>query len=290
MSNIEKKWKPNVEKAWQSFYDRAKENHLVPMENSEVAVKRRVTPWYVKWSVAALLCAVCIGATVKLWPRISSVEMISIQNLNDNEVLVTTMPDGSLVYLSQGGMLSFPRYFAKDQRQVLLKGEAFFEISYDPKRVFIVETELITIEVLGTSFRVMANGDSRFELTVKRGVVKVKINNEEYEDYVEAGEQVQLMANWLQKRYVGEIDVINAPVDKLFFKDESIGQIIRAVNECAPGAMQLSLDDESLSDRMITVTFNTLNLRNTERIAELLCDVLGLEQTVRDDTIYIGKK
>lgn len=68
-----------------------------------------------------------------------------------------TLPDGTLVYLNSASSLTYPASFDGDVRNVSLKGEAYFEVSHDPKKKFIVSTPHDTrIEVLGTHFNLEA--------------------------------------------------------------------------------------------------------------------------------------
>lgn len=292
-NSCEKKWKPDVERAWQAFCAHAEEEALMPVEEEQKpsldrTTKRKITTSFVVWS-AAILCVLCFGLTSLFWDSLfgGMSKMITIQSMRNNEALVATLPDGSVVLLSDGGELTYPSSFAKSQRKVWLAGEAFFEVVNDQKRTFVVETEYITTEVLGTSFRIRAHSNRPFELTVVNGVVKATLHNEHHEVFVEGGERVQLVANWLQKSYVEDIEPLHRSIRRLFFKDETLGRIIHVLNECAHGAMLLAIEDELLAKRVVTVT---LNIENRERIAEILCNALNLEKTIENDVIYLTLK
>lgn len=66
------------------------------------------------------------------------------------------LPDGTRVWLNAGSKFAFPDQFAEGSRQVVLDGEAFFEVSKDPGRPFLVQTKDLTIKVLGTKFDLSA--------------------------------------------------------------------------------------------------------------------------------------
>ena len=283
-SSRDKKQKPNVEQAWQALYARFESEGMLVQKERLPEIKSFS---FLKWSVAAVLCLVCVGITIHFWPFSSSVEMVAVQNVKGSEVLVTTLPDGSVVFLSEKSTITYPKRFASNQRQVQLEGAAFFEVSKDENAPFRIKTEQVSVEVLGTSFRLRSDGECPFELTVKSGMVKVVLISEDQNVFAEAGEQVQLTATWLQKTYVENIDVIEQSVRRLYFIEESLGQIIHVVNVCSPGTMRLALDDESLLKRAYTVTLDTGSI---EGIADLLCTVLDLKQTTVDHVIYIGKK
>lgn len=85
-----------------------------------------------------------------------------------------TLPDGTNVWLNARTTLQYPATFNKKQRNVLLKGEAYFNVTSNKKIPFIVQTDRYDIEVLGTQFNVDAYpGEKEFETTLMQGSVKV---------------------------------------------------------------------------------------------------------------------
>ena len=66
-----------------------------------------------------------------------------------------TLADGTQVWLNSETELRFPVHFAGGERKVYLKGEAYFDVTEDAARPFVVETSMGDIKVLGTSFNVM---------------------------------------------------------------------------------------------------------------------------------------
>jgi len=89
--------------------------------------------------------------------------------------------DGSRITVRPGSKVVFPTRFAQKQREIYLQGEAFFEVSKNKKRPFIVKTELMKVQVLGTSFDVCAYPKQKEQSVVLvTGLVKVRSesNNE----------------------------------------------------------------------------------------------------------------
>src|SRR6185437_7136137 len=86
-----------------------------------------------------------------------------------------TLPDGSRVWLNNISSLRYPTSFRGKDRRVALTGEAYFEIAGDAGKPFIVQVKEASIEVLGTSFNVMAYPDeSGSQTTLLTGAVRVK--------------------------------------------------------------------------------------------------------------------
>ena len=88
-----------------------------------------------------------------------------------------TLPDGSQVWLNNASSLRYPVSFTGDSREVELTGEAYFEIVKDASHPFRVAihrgTRTSTVEVLGTSFNVMAYDDENAErTTLEEGSVR----------------------------------------------------------------------------------------------------------------------
>lgn len=69
---------------------------------------------------------------------------------------IARLEDGSVVHLNSGSEMKIPVDFGVTRREVWLKGEAFFDVSYDENRVFTVHTNKAEISVLGTEFDIRA--------------------------------------------------------------------------------------------------------------------------------------
>lgn len=85
-----------------------------------------------------------------------------------------TLEDGSVVILQPNSRISYPDHFGDRKRMVYLHGEAFFNVKRDPSKPFIVSTENLATQVLGTSFNVKSyDGSGSIEVQVASGRVSV---------------------------------------------------------------------------------------------------------------------
>lgn len=75
------------------------------------------------------------------------------------------LTDGTKVWLNSESQLRYPVNFTGNERRVFLKGEAYFEVSYNEKSPFIVVAGSSAIQVLGTSFNVRAYADEGYSYT-----------------------------------------------------------------------------------------------------------------------------
>lgn len=89
------------------------------------------------------------------------------------------LSDGTKVTLNADSHLDFPVQFS-EVREVTLEGEAFFEVTHDEKRPFIVKTHNHSIYVLGTTFNVTAYPDEELLITLVNGKIKIAAPTGEY--------------------------------------------------------------------------------------------------------------
>ncbi|MCM4165555.1 MULTISPECIES: FecR family protein [unclassified Arenibacter] len=89
------------------------------------------------------------------------------------------LSDGSKVHLNSGSSIKYPINFLKgQQRQVFLRGEAFFEIAHDREHAFIVNAQDLNIQVYGTKFNVSNYPEDRdTEVVLVEGSVSLKESN-----------------------------------------------------------------------------------------------------------------
>lgn len=85
-----------------------------------------------------------------------------------------TLSDGSKVWLNSESSITYPANFPAYEREVVLNGEAYFEVAKDRSRPFSVKSGTQTVRVLGTHFNVKAYaGDKTMVTTLLQGSVKV---------------------------------------------------------------------------------------------------------------------
>lgn len=85
-----------------------------------------------------------------------------------------TLPDGSKVWLNSQSKLTYSASFNVKKRELQLDGEAYFEVAHNPNKPFIVQSNDISVEALGTAFGVKAyNEDNLISSILMRGKVRV---------------------------------------------------------------------------------------------------------------------
>ena len=88
-------------------------------------------------------------------------------------------PDGTQVILNAGSELYLNDNYAKNTREVFLKGEAFFEVQHNAAVPFIVHTASMDVKALGTAFNVKSyNNENKTEAVLIRGLVEVTLKKD----------------------------------------------------------------------------------------------------------------
>ena len=137
---------------------------------------------------AVLVLAVAVGIVVYLRKdrldghlagNVDPVERAGVKNAPQVKGPATIyLSDGSVVWLKEKSRLDYPETFADGIREVILVGEAFFDVAPDKKRPFIIRSANFTTRVVGTTFKIKdyENEESQ-EVEVVTGKVIVSVRN-----------------------------------------------------------------------------------------------------------------
>ena len=120
--------------------------------------------------------AITLGGSYFYYQSSLEKELMAMQTITvpAGQRINITLVDGTNVWLNARTSLSYPVKFGKNNRQVVLDGEAYFDVTKDKSKPFIVQTDNYNVEVLGTQFDVNAYSETgEFETTLMSGSVKV---------------------------------------------------------------------------------------------------------------------
>ena len=133
-----------------------------------------------KWAAAAAIVIFVYVLGTKTSTRQQGMEIVAgtynIEAPKGGKSLMT-LSDGSKVWLNAGSSLNFDNSFGLTNRSLILQGEAYFEVTHDEQRPFLVETPGVTVTALGTAFNIKAYpDDEQIEITLVEGLVRVETN------------------------------------------------------------------------------------------------------------------
>jgi len=141
------------------------------------------------------------------------------------------LSDGTGVWLNADSKLRYPVVFGSGLRKVFLSGEAYFEVSKDAKRPFLVETVMQDVEVLGTHFNVSAYEDEGYTSTsLTEGKVKVTVGGTGH--ILLPGQQAISLED-SKTLNVLQVDTVEAIAWKngyFYFQDEPLKNILQKIS------------------------------------------------------------
>lgn len=190
------------------------------------------------------------------------------------KTLIDTLEDKSVITLNKNAQLSTPKQFAELERRVQLKGEAFFNITPNKKKPFIIETQnKVEITVVGTSFNVKSRPNYT-EIIVETGKVQVK-----YKDQV-----VLINPSELAKIDSKDSTIVIKKVDSKLYKyyrtkvfecDETpLYKVVEVLNQAYGDSIVIQNND--LRNLKLTTSFNNESLAS---ILEILSETFDIEVT-----------
>lgn len=204
-----------------------------------------------------------------------------------------TLPDGSTVILEEGADIVADKDFGMKDRRVVLKGEAFFEVKPDREHPFIVVTEDLVTEVLGTSFRIKPEtGLRKIEVSVHTGKVSVytaQQKGQRKKDGVIAMPNQKVSYDLISKTLTQNLVDLPRPLAKtskpteLVFDEASVETILAQIGERY--GVQLIAGNPAIARCTFTGDLNGLDMY---RQIGVICEVVGLEYEIRGTTVFVS--
>lgn len=254
-------------------FDSQKAWQLVQSKIAAKAVKSaKVIPLYKKLTRIAAVAAILIIGMLSVYyftdvlPKNTNTVVAANSIEKGKEVLLS---DGSKVWLNNGASLSFPEKFAENSRTVELKGEAFFEVSRNPKKPFTVITKNSKTTVLGTSFNINSDEDST-EVIVTTGKVKVSDLENTSNQIITSGYSAKVKKEGVEKYELANLNYMAWKTGKFIFKETPIPQVVENLNKYYK--KQIIIADGVDVNCLLTADFNKTDLHEVLEIIKLTCD------------------
>lgn len=196
-----------------------------------------------------------------------------------------TLSDGSTIYLNAQSSLKYPEKFAGDTRSVKLSGEAFFAVK-PGKKPFVVQTDSISVTVLGTSFNISAyRQQPAVQVAVATGKVKVSSNVEDLllipNDMATYSKSTRLLSK-------SPVDIEKKIAWKdgwLIFDDTPLSEVAKTLTQWY--GMEVKLASGNLNQCLFTGKFKNETLRN---VLDNICFTSKLKYTVTENQFIIEGK
>jgi transmembrane sensor len=188
------------------------------------------------------------------------------------QVRQVTLKDGTLVHLAPGSNIRYRN------REVILDGEAFFDVTKDAHQPFTVKAGALTVNVLGTKFNV-----SDTAVSLVDGKVQVIANNHTYD--LKPGEQLYKHNNDYYEREYDLDEVTGWKSSVLVFRNESFATAATRIEKMYDVKIVFT-DPETASYRI----FARFENKPLSYVMDVIKEADNLDYTIKGKTIYISKK
>ncbi len=186
-------------------------------------------------AAATIACLVAFGG-ISLW----ILSKKSFQQMAAGSTTIETkagekahliLSDSSEVILNSDSRVQYIGNYNLFDRKVKLTGEAFFDVSTNPEKPFVVQLDKMSISATGTRFNVFSfANENRIETTLEEGAIKVTVNGREPIN-VRSGQQVIYFVK------TGEVRVLDVNTDTytswkenmLRFNDTPLEEVLRRI-------------------------------------------------------------
>ena len=250
----------DVNKAWERFQNRISGKH----EAAKI-LKPRFS-WLRIAASVILIAGLGIAAFILVIKNSVPKEMVAQTGQN---VLVDTLSDGSVITLNKRSTITYPSKFKGNTRAIALKGEAFFNVTPDKKKPFIISVNDVQVTVVGTSFNIKSeNGNT--EVVVETGIVRVTRAGKTVE--LNAGEKIVMDANdsnTIKEKVTDKL--YNYYRSKVFVCDDTpLWKLVQVINEAYD--VNIIIGRKELRDGKLNTTFNNESLDQILEVIRLSFD------------------
>lgn len=151
---------PNVKLAFQKQIER--------INSEKVHAPKVIRMKPLKWVSAVAASFIILFSALVIWNYLND----DIYSASD-QIVNLTLDDGTEVWLNKGSEIALSKGFNNENRQLTLKGEAYFDVERNENLPFVIDAGDMSIKVLGTEFNVRSIEYTTQSVTVKEGRVQV---------------------------------------------------------------------------------------------------------------------
>lgn len=221
----------------QYYHERKLFDLLMLQDNSGSTRKSNIKKYTLKYSwikealkIAAIVLVAFLGVNAYYVGLYGEKKAIQIVDIPSGQRIKLTLSDGTKVWLNSNSRLSYPAYFSRNQRKVKLEGEAYFEVSHNKKRPFIVETAEANVEVLGTKFNIRVDaGRHLFTTALLEGAVALTKGEEKV--VLNPGQEACLQKDGFSVNKIQDYEVFRWREGLVCFADKTFSYIIKQLEK-----------------------------------------------------------
>lgn len=235
---------------------------------------------------AILVIGALIGIIAQNYKKTEPIYYTSIAPKGSVSQMI--LPDNTMVYLNSGSEIKYSIEGVNKQREVFLKGEAWFQVEENKQKPFVVHTSFYDVNVLGTEFNVKAYPeDDEITTTLEKGSIKItstdnfKIQNNQV---LKPGEQLvyNKQNNVIRLKEVNTKQFTAWKENKLIFINMSLKELIVLLER--KYGVNIEVEDKSILNLHYD---GTLKNETILEVMKILQETLPVHFTIENQKIII---
>lgn len=257
-------------------------------ESIESNKKNKTIRIFSIWRIAAAIIII-MGLASVLYLFIEKADdkiQFYVVNTSEDFNKEIVLDDGTKIWLNKETVFKYPEKFSKDTREVILDGEAYFEVEKDKTKPFIINTNQTITTVLGTTFNIRAYPQEQEVLvSVISGEVQLSLKDSPSSAILlTKGENGIFNAtiDSLFKKTNATINSIAWKTGKLFFNETLLPEVCLVLSRYY--SRKIIIGDQELKELTFTASFNNELL---EEVLKILDYTLNVKHEFEDEAIVL---
>lgn len=263
----------------EAFLKEVKNRVSQPSLSKTILIKKAFS--FTKVAAGIILIAGAVILFAVLTKKKQQSDVIAITRQTGQAILTDTLPDGTIATINNQSQLQYPVQFT-GKREVQLNGEAFFNVTPNAAKPFIISAGPVRIKVIGTSFNVRKGTDS-IEVVVKTGIVRMLTNKDSIT--LKAGKKGIYHISTQQFSILETFNANDvAYATKVFnFENASLKEIAGQLQKAY--GIKIVITNKDLEACTMSSSFDN---KSIEYIFEVLAMTLNIQYRIEQKTVYIS--
>lgn len=192
-----------------------------------------------------------------------------------------TLPDNTVVWLNSATVLEYSGDF-QNRREVILSGEAYFNVTGNPRKPFVVKAGDARIKVLGTKFNLAAyEGERMLQASLVEG--RIQFENEDTKMDMVPGEVLTYRSNSIMKCKEDVSNYISWMDGKLVYDSIILSDLLARLS--SRYGIQIVYSPMKYADYTFKISLNTDE--EIDAILDAVSILTPITWTSSGDTIFV---
>ena len=249
-------YEPDKEKGLSNYKAFLVQEEQYPFQSQTPAKSKKFFFFNLKTFAVAASIALILGTTFYFTQDYFFYKTYNTNNQSKETII---LPDGSEVILNANSSIKVPNDLKENPlREVWLLGEAYFSVAHKPDKTrFIVHTENLNIEVLGTKFNVQ-NRRGKTEVVLNEGKIKLTSNESGKSEIKSVMMKPNQLVSFAKNDTLLSIKAVKFEIynawqnNKLVFKDTKLSEVAHALEDYY--GVKIVISDDKINNRQLTGT------------------------------------